>query len=217
MTINVRSNKLNSTWIDITQPFTNAIGTWPGDTPFQYDLSYSKEQTGSVNIGRFTTSTHTGTHADAPFHFDNAGPTIEAIDVNIYIGDALVVDVTGHAVITPELLQHIDFSSVQRLLLKTTTHVNLEQFPTTIPVIDPTLGLFLKERGIILLGLDVPSVDALDSKEVAAHHSLYANGVHIVENLLLQSIPPGLYEFIGLPLKIVGADGAPLRAVLRRK
>ena len=64
---------------------------------------------------------------------------------------------------------------------------------------------------------DVPSIDALDSKEVAAHHALYLNGVHIVENLLLQSIPPGLYEFIGLPLKIVGADGAPLRAVLRRK
>ena len=213
----VQSDKIENTWIDITQPFTNTIGIWPGDTPFRYELSYLKEQTGSVNIGRFTTSTHTGTHADAPFHFDSAGPTIEAIDVNIYIGDALVVDVTGHAVITPELLQHIDFSHVQRLILKTSAHLNIEQFPTSIPVIDPSMGLFLKGQGIILLGLDVPSVDALNSKEVAAHHALYQNGVHIVENLLLQSIPPGLYEFIGLPLKIVGADGAPLRAVLRRK
>ena len=213
----VQSKKLENTWIDITQPFTNTIGTWPGDTPFRYELSYLKEQTGSVNIGRFTTSTHTGTHADAPFHFDSTGPSIEAIDVNIYIGDALVVDVTGHAVITPELLQHIDLSHVQRLLLKTSAHVNVEQFPTSIPVVDPSMGLFLKVQGIILLGLDIPSVDALDSKEVAAHHALYLNGVHIVENLLLQSISPGLYEFIGLPLKIVGADGAPLRAVLRKK
>lgn len=210
-------NKLDNSWIDITQPFTNTIGTWPGDTPFRYELSYLKEQTGSVNIGRFTTSTHTGTHADAPFHFDSTGPTIEAIDVNIFIGDAIVVDVTGQAVITPKLFQHIDLSHVQRLLLKTSTHVDVEQFPTSIPVVDPSMGLFLKENEIILLGLDVPSVDALDSKEVAAHHALYLNGVHIVENLLLQSIPPGLYEFIGLPLKIVGADGAPLRAVLRRK
>ena len=218
MAINtVQSEKLENTWIDITQPFTHTIATWPGDTPFRYDLSYSKEQTGSVNIGRFTTSTHTGTHADAPFHFDSTGPSIEAIDVNIYIGDALVVDVTGHEVISPELFRHIDLSYVQRLLLKTSAHVNIDQFPTSIPVVDPSMGPFLKEHEIILLGLDVPSVDALDSKEVAAHHALYLNGVHIVENLLLQSIPPGLYEFIGLPLKIVGADGAPLRAVIRKK
>lgn len=67
------------------------------------------------------------------------------------------------------------------------------------------------------MGVDCPSVDALDNKEVEAHHALYENGVHIIENLMLQDISSGLYDFIGLPLKIEGGDGAPVRAVLRRK
>ena len=116
---------MNKQWIDISQPFSNKIGTWPGDTPFRFDLAYTKEQTGSVNIGRFTTSVHTGTHADAPFHFDNDAPTIEQLDVNIYIGRAKVVDVTGFESIGREELQAFELDGVERLLLKTAKKVNV--------------------------------------------------------------------------------------------
>ena len=60
-------------WIDISQPLTNEMAVWPGDTPFSFQLSFTKEQTGSVNIGQITTSVHSGTHIDAPFHFDHEG------------------------------------------------------------------------------------------------------------------------------------------------
>ena len=203
-------------WIDISQPFTNKIGTWPGDTPFQFEVAYTKEQTGSVNIGKFTTSVHTGTHADAPFHFEEDGATIDQLDINMYIGLAKVIDVSGLDFIGREELQKLELDGVERLLLKTTNKVNIEQFPEKIPVLKENIGPFLQEKGIFLIGVDCPSVDPLDDKELLAHHSLYNHGVHILENLLLQDVLPGEYELIALPLKIVGADGSPVRAVLRK-
>ncbi|MFF2754839.1 arylformamidase [Psychrobacillus sp. NPDC058041] len=206
---------MDNRWIDISQPFSNKIGTWPGDTPFHFDIAYSKEQTGSVNIGRFTTSVHTGTHADAPFHFDNDAPTIEQLDVNIYIGRARVVDMTGFDFIGKEELEAVELDGVERLLLKTTEKTCVEHFPPKIPVLKENIGAFLQGKGIFLIGVDHPSVDALDDKELSTHHALYQHGVHILENLLLQDVSPGDYELIALPLKIQGADGSPVRAVIR--
>lgn len=203
-------------WIDITQPFQDTIATWPGDTPFHFELAFTKEQTGSVNIGRFTTSTHTGTHADAPYHFDKDAPTIEQLDVNIYIGEALVIDLTEKKEIRRDYLEEINFGGVTRVLFKLHEKVDTETFPDRVPVIHPDIAPFLKEKGIRLIGVDCPSVDALDSKSLVTHHALYSHGIHIIENLMLERVVPGLYEFIGLPLKIVGADGAPVRAVIRK-
>ena len=207
---------MENRWIDISQPFTNKIGTWPGDTPFQFEVAYTKEQTGSVNIGKFTTSVHTGTHADAPFHFDEKGATIDQLDINMYVGIAKVIDVSGLDSIGREELQELELDGVERLLLKTTHKVNVELFPAEIPVLKENIGPFLQEKGIFLIGVDRPSVDRLDDKELLAHHSLYHHGVHILENLLLEDVSPGDYELIALPLKIVGADGSPVRAVLRK-
>ena len=108
---------------------------------------------------------HTGTHADAPYHFDNDAPTIEQLDIHIYIGRAKVVDVTGLESIGRDELQSFELEGVERLLLKTTKHVNVEQFPTSIMVLKEDIGAFLQEKGIILIGVDCPSVDALDDME----------------------------------------------------
>ena len=75
----------------------------------------------------------------------------------------------------------------------------------------------LREKGVILVGMDVPSVDALDSRELPNHHALGAHGISILESLYLSHVPEGIYELIALPLKLVGADGAPVRAILRVK
>ena len=203
-------------WIDITQTLKKGIPNWPGDIPFSFEISYSKEQTGSVNIGKLETSMHTGTHADAPFHFDGDAPTIELLDVNIFIGDAFVVDCVGVREIGPEHIEGIDLKGAPRLLLKTVPFIN-DTFPTDIPVIKPELAGYLKEKGIILLGVDNPSVDPLDSKQVSAHHALYQHGITIVEGLVLAHVDPGLYDFVALPLKVEGADGAPVRAIIRKK
>jgi len=202
-------------WIDISQPLTNDIEVWPGDTPFSYRLSYSIEETGSVNIGEMTTSVHTGTHADAPFHFDDKGKTIEALDINNYIGRARLIDVTGYEKIGRKELEKFQLDGVGRLLLRTMKDGDSLTFPKQFPVLDEDLGPYLQEKGIFLIGTDAPSVDAVDSKELRAHHSLHKNKVHILENLMLSDVKPGDYELIALPLAIVGADGSPVRAVIR--
>lgn len=202
-------------WIDITQPLTKNIAVWPGDTPYQFELSYTKKQTGSVNIGQFTSSVHTGTHVDAPFHFDNDGEQIHQIDPNIYIGPAKIIDVTEHKIIDRSILETFDLRGVKRLLLKTEKERDPTSFPREFSILDPDVGAYLKALGIFLIGTDAPSVDPVDSKSVSAHHALNKNGVYILENLLLNKVESGYYELIALPLKLVGADGSPVRAVIR--
>jgi arylformamidase len=209
--------KNHNNWIDISQPLTNKLAHWPGDTPFSYEVSYTKEQTGSVNIGKISTSVHIGTHVDAPFHFINDGKGILDLDINLFIGECRMIDVASASKIDQETLKNFDLEGVTRLLIRTALPNNPNLFPEKIPYITRCAASYLKEKGIKLIGVDVPSVDQLDSKELEGHHALYEHGIQILENVMLDHIEPGDYELIALPLAIQGADGSPVRAVVRRK
>lgn len=200
-------------WIDISQPFHEKTTTWEGDLPFTYTLAFSKEQTGSVNLGRIATSVHTGTHIDAPFHFDSLGETVEQLDVNEFIGIAQVVHVIDVPVIEPEHLT-ID-ERAQFILLRTTHNASTTAFPKQYSTLSPRLGPHLKEANVSLIGVDTPTIDPVDSKTLDAHHALYASRIHILENIVLDEAAEGLYDCIALPLRIDGADGSPVRAVIR--
>jgi arylformamidase len=202
-------------WFDVTQPLTNDMGHWPGDTPFTYSISATKVQTGSANVGKIVTSLHMGTHVDAPFHFDNDGTTIDQIPIETYVGKATVIDVGMFDAITPLVLKQFNLVGVKRVLLRTSLPNNPTVFPDKIPYLDPGIASFLAEKGVILLGVDMPSVDPITSKSLDTHHALHQHGIHILENLMLDGIKPGDYELIALPLKIIGADGSPVRAILR--
>ncbi|MBP2078729.1 arylformamidase [Oceanobacillus polygoni] len=204
-----------SKWIDISQPLTNDMAHWPGDTPFHYTLSATKEQIGSANIGEITTSLHIGTHIDAAFHFDSNGKTVDQLDLDLYIGKAAVIDVSHTETITTAVLKKYPFDQTTRLLLRTSLPNNPKRFPSKFPYLDPEIAQFLSEKGIQLLGIDIPSVDAPDSKELHTHHALHQHGIHILENIMLDHVNPGFYDLIALPLAIHGADGSPVRAVLR--
>lgn len=202
-------------WIDISQPLTNDMAQFPGDTPFHYSLTYSKEQIGSANIGQMTASLHTGTHIDAPFHYDSNGETVEQLDLDRYIGKATVIDVSHTDKITADILREFSLNNVSRLLLRTSLPNNPKHFSEEMPELDPDIAPFLQEKGVQLLGVDMPSVDAADSKELPTHHALYNYGINILENIMLDHVNAGMYELIALPLAIQGADGSPVRAVLR--
>lgn len=201
--------------IDISMPLTDAIPTWPGDTPFSFKLAWTVEDSGSVNVGKLEMSTHTGTHIDAPYHFDNVGRRVLDLEADLYVGKALVVDVEGKTSITPEDLKAENLAGIERVLLKTGSWKDRNTFPEQIVYLDKRLGAFLADKGIRLIGVDVPSVDPLDSKELPAHHALHKYGVHILEGIVLDETAPGLYELIALPLPLKEADGSPVRAVLR--
>ncbi len=200
---------------DISVPLREGVACWPGDAPYEWQWSWRRSAGASVNVGRVAMSVHTGTHTDAPFHFADDGQTIDALDLEPYIGPARVVEVRGKPRIGISDLRGSDLVSTPRVLLRTDAWTDHAHFPESIPVLEPDVPAWLAERRVMLVGVDVPSVDALDSKDLPIHHALGRHCIAILENLVLSSITPGVYELIALPLRIVGADGAPVRAILR--
>jgi arylformamidase len=160
-------------------------------------------------------SVHGGTHADAPFHFADDGLTIDAVDLATYLGPAHVLHVRNRPAIGIADLTSSDFAHRPRVLFRTDAWLDHEHFPATIPIMEEDVPSWLADRGVVLIGVDVPSVDALDSKDLPIHHALGRHGIAILENLRLAEVPAGLYELIALPLKLCGGDGAPVRALLR--
>lgn len=204
-------------WRDISQLLNERTPYWPGDTPYSYRLNSEIATGSSVNVGEIRMSTHIGTHIDAPFHFDEDGNKVIELDLELYIGPALVVHVDVTKSIGVEAFHAIDLNEVERLILATGKWKNLSHFPDEIPAIEPDLAPFLAEKGVRLLGLDLPSVDYLDSKELPAHHALSNCGIHILEGLVLENVEPGQYDLVALPLALEQGDGSPVRAVLKRR
>ncbi len=205
--------------IDISRTLANDLAPWPGDTPFHFELKWKIAAGATVNVGAVETGFHSGTHTDAVFHFDPKGQTIERADLSTFIGPAIVADVTNFSTIEVSHLERCGnaLRDAPRLLLKTGGWPNDKVFPKEIPVISSDVPPWLQARGVRLLGVDVPSVDPIDSKDLHNHHALAEGGIAIVESLDLSRVEEGQYHFAGLPLKIAGGDAAPLRAILWRE
>ena len=201
--------------IDISTSMGADLAGWPGDTPYRFTLAWRKRDGASVNVGRLETSIHAGTHVDAPFHFDDAGATVDQLDLAAFVGPAVVVDVRGAGSIGPEHLAGLDLAATPRVLFRTDAWVDRATFPTAIPTLGPSTPAYLAGRGVLLVGFDLPSVDAIDSRDLPIHHGLELSKIAILEGLDLRAVAPGPYELIALPLNLVGADGAPVRAILR--
>jgi arylformamidase len=200
---------------DITRSMTADMALWPGDVEFSLQWLSLQSRGDAVNLGGLTMSPHVGTHADAPFHCDSARATIDRVPLEVYVGPARLVDVCGRAPIRVTDLGVHDWQATPRLLLRTGAWDDARRFPESIPVLADDVPAFLHAQHIQLLGVDIPSVDALTSQSLPIHHALGERGIHILEGLDLRLPPPGVYELMALPLKIQGGDGAPVRAVLR--
>lgn len=202
-------------WIDISMILHDEIPVWPGDAPFSYRRTWTKVESGTANVGEIHMSTHAGTHIDAPFHFDESGQKVHELELDVYTGKVQVVHLTGRKKITARDLERIDFAGVSRLLIRTDSWENRSRFPGKFCCLDRNCASFLQEQGIRLIGLDVPSVDPIDSKELPTHHALLKAGIHILESTVLDKVDEGIYELIALPLAIADGDASPVRAVLR--
>ncbi len=202
---------------DISRTLSPALTVWPGDTSFSLEHKLRLSEGASVNLTTLTLSAHTGTHADAPYHYTVVGEHPSELPLEKYLGPAHVATITKqHGGITPADFDKHRLDGMQRLLIH--TWVSLwpdDRFPEDFPY--PTVELidWLGEKGVVLLGVDMPSVDYFGSKELECHHRLYQHGIANLETLRLAGVPDGVYELIALPLKIAGACGSPLRAVLR--
>ena len=210
---------------DISRTLSDELAEWPGDEPFHFRLTKTLTEGQSVNLGAISMSVHNGTHADAQFHFDANGESIEKAPLEIYLGRAIVVDLTQafsqlkekHLITIEDLQPHAEeIAETSRLLIKTGRWNNSAVFPDRIPVIAADIAAWLPKNGVKLLGLDLPSVDEIDSKSLQNHHALAGAGIVIIESLDLSRVGSGIYNLAALPLKIAGGDGAPMRAILWR-
>lgn len=201
---------------DISPLVDEKTAVWPGDTPFSSKDLLRIEDGASVNLSTITLTCHMGAHADAPNHYVAGAESIDAAPLATFLGPCLLVDVQpkDHAV-RPEDLSGVDLKGAERLLLRTGCIRDRTVFPEPLTCLTVELVEHLAAAGILLVGLDSPSVDRFDSKDLPVHKALYRHRIANLENLALLGVPPGRYELIALPLRLLGRDASPVRAVLR--
>ena len=201
---------------DISQRIRSDIPVWPGDKAFSLKRTWSIEPGSPVNVSEMSLSTHTGTHADARLHFKDSGVDCADTPLEPYIGPAIVLDISDQItdMVQPEHLKALP-DRVERVLLKLFPAFPHDGWEPEFPAISVAAIEYLHERGCILIGTDVPSLDHQEAKQLNAHFAVDKAGMAILEGLVLDDITEGTYELIALPLKIEGADGSPVRAILR--
>ncbi len=200
---------------DITRTLTPAMAVWPGDAPVSFRWIARIQDGDPVNVSTLTFSAHAGTHADAHYHYDEAGLRLDQMPLEVFLGPATVVALEVQGPILPEHLAGLDLARMERLLVKTAASQRRdEEWHSDFPFLAPETARLLAQSGLRLFGTDAPSVDPQESQTMEAHLLLNRGPVAILENLLLRDVPPGRYELIALPLK-APVDGSPVRAVLR--
>lgn len=207
--------KMNKKLWDISQPLHPALPVWPGDTAFAIRQRWTYGDGSPVNVASIALSTHSGAHADAPLHYDPAGLPIEAVSLEPYLGPCRVVDARGcGSAIGADLVDAHWSAGVTRMLFRTFDRFPMERWPENFTAVSAGAIKALHAHGVMLVGIDSPSLDPETSKTMDAHLAV-PRDMRILEGLVLDHVPPGDYELIALPLPLVGLDASPVRAVLR--
>ncbi len=200
---------------DITPLVTPNLKVWPGDTPLSREVLLDMKDGANITLSTLRATVHLGAHADAPSHYGTDAPSIESSDLRPYLGRCQVVHTTV------ERNQRITFDhfegtiEAERVLFKTSTFPDSQVWNEEFAALSPDLVRDLSGQGVRLIGIDTPSVDVFDSKELPAHKAFLETETRILEGIVLDEVPAGFYELIALPLKLDGFDASPVRAVLR--
>jgi arylformamidase len=200
---------------DLSPPISPALAVWPGDSPASREVLQDLARGDSVTLSTLRATVHLGAHADAPSHYGVNAPAMDERPLELYLGECQVMRVPAErgSLITPGLLPAA--VSAPRVLLATGTAPDLAVFNRDFAALAPELIDHLHQQGVRLVGVDTPSVDPSDSKTLPAHHRCLEHNMAILEGLRLAEVPEGRYELIALPLRLVGFDASPVRAVLR--
>lgn len=201
---------------DISPPIGPALAVWPGDTPPTREVLLDRRQGANITLSTLHATVHLGAHADAFSHVADDAPSIDAHPLDPYIGPCQVVrvEIGGGRRIG---VDRVDLDAVQspRLLIATGTFPDPNRFNQDFAALEPALIVALHARGVRLIGIDTPSVDLFHSKDLPTHAALVRHRIATLEGLVLHQVPEGHYELIALPLRLVGFDASPVRAILR--
>jgi arylformamidase len=206
-------------WIDISVPLRNGMVAWPGDAPFERTSTLAIASGDACNLSQISTTAHIGTHMDAPRHYLANGAGMETMPIAASIGRARVIEIQDPEVIRSSELEPHRLAKGERVLFKTANSARCwktDHFQEKYIYIAPEAARYLAGRGVQTVGVDYLSVGGFDDTGPETHRILLQAGIWIIEGLNLEHVEPGEYELVCLPLKIVGGDGAPARAVLRK-
>ena len=209
---------MSGKFIDISVPLHNGMVHWPGDAPFNRTQTLHIAKGDECNLSQISSSAHVGTHMDAPRHFLKDGHGIETMPVDATIGPARVVAIHDPDLIRIAELEPHQLKRGERVLFKTrnSSHVwKTSEFQKKFVHIPQDTARYLGKCGVQTVGVDYLSVGGFETDSAETHQALLEAGIWIIEGLNLENVEPGNYELICLPLKLVGSDGAPARAILR--
>jgi len=208
-----------SNWIDISVPVRNGMVHWPGDPPFHIERALDQAKGDVATVSQMTLGVHTGTHMDAPLHFIRNGRTIDEMPLDATVGRARVIQIHDpKSIRRPELLPQA-ISAGERILFKTANSAKAwatDRFEENFVFIAQDAARYLAECRVLCVGVDYLSVGGFREDGPETHHALLEAGIWIIEGLDLNAIEPGEYELACLPLRLIGSEGAPARAILRR-
>lgn len=207
-------------WLDVTIPLRNGMPEWPGDRPFERTLTHSIAGGAGNNLSQFSSSAHAGTHMDAPLHFLADAPSMDTLPIEAVVGRARVIQIRDAEAVRTEELEAHALQAGERVLFRTRNSERRlveREFATDFVYIAPDAARYLVKQGVRTVGVDYLSVGAFrEESGRETHRVLLGGGIWVIEGLNLADVEPGRYELICLPLRLVGSDGAPARAVLRR-
>lgn len=210
-------------WIDVTAPLDpKTTPVYPGNTPLKFEFTQQLTKGDPVTLSAYHMGAHSGTHIDAPMHFIKDGISIDQVALTHFIGPARVIDCSPDAMVidAAELNKH-DWKGAKRILFRTRNSRNGwmtdPNFHKDFTYIAPDAAQLMADAGVELVGIDYLSAEVFDAKDPQTHKILLGKGIPIVEGLDLRNVEAGDYRLIILPLKIVGHEAAPARAVLRKE
>ncbi len=206
-------------WIDISVPLRNGMVTWPGDAKFERTSTLEITQGNQCNLSQISTTAHVGTHMDAPRHYLEGGAGMETMPISASIGRARVIEIRDPDLIRTSELEPHHLARGERVLFKTGNSAHswkTDHFQKKYIYIPPDTAHYLAKIGVQTIGVDYLSVGGFEQGGPDTHRILLSAGIWIIEGLMLEHVEAGEYELICLPLKIMGGDGAPARAILRK-
>lgn len=202
---------------DISLPISQSMVIWPGDRGVEISYTSHLDKGDAATVSEITLGSHTGTHVDAPSHFIDKGEGVDKLNLNILTGQALVVDARGLDAITAQSLEKLSIPEKTKRVLFLTDNSQYwnkgDDFHEDFTAISEDGARWLVSQNISLVGIDYLSVAPFNNG-IPTHKALLGNNVVILEGLNLSGIKPGWYELVCLPLRIIGIDGSPARAVL---
>lgn len=215
--------KPSPSWIDATATLDSATTpVYAGDAPMSFVFLKDMRRGDPLTLSMFSLGAHSGTHVDAPMHFVADGAPVDRVALTSLIGPARVIQIPDsiQAIDAAELNRH-SWKGAERVLFRTRSTarhwMSSAEFHRDFAYIAPDAAQLLADAGVKLVGIDYISAEQFGAPAPLTHRTLLGRGIPIVEGLDLTDVPAGDYDLVVLPMKVRGHEGAPARAIVRKR